>query len=47
MGSQCHSQGVRAKYAFIKAHRNEFDTATMCRVLQVSRSGFYEWLRHP
>ena len=47
MGSQRHSQGVRAKYAFIKAHRNEFDTATMCRVLQVSRSGFYEWLRHP
>lgn len=47
MGSQRHSQGVRARYAFIKAHRNEFDTATMCRVLQVSRSGFYEWLRHP
>lgn len=47
MGGQRHSQGVRAKYAFIKAHRNEFDTATMCRVLQVSRSGFYEWLRHP
>jgi putative transposase len=47
MGSQRHSQGVRAKYAFIKTHRNEFDTATMCRVLQVSRSGFYEWLRHP
>ena len=40
-------QGVRAKYAFIKAHRNEFDTAMMCRVLAVSRSGFYEWLRKP
>jgi len=24
MGSQRCSQGVRAKYAFIKAHRNEF-----------------------
>jgi len=47
MGRQHHSRGVRAKYAFIKAHRNEFDTAMMCRVLEVSRSGFYEWLRKP
>jgi putative transposase len=35
------------KYAFIKAHRREFDTAVMCRLLDVSRSGFYEWLRKP
>jgi len=35
------------KYAFIKAHRSEFDTAVMCRLLDVSRSGFYEWLRKP
>ncbi len=47
MGSQRRSQGVRAKYAFIKAHRHESDTATMCRVLQASRGGYYEWLRHP
>jgi putative transposase len=47
MGRQRHPQGVRAKYAFIKAHRIEFDTAMMCQVLEVSRSGFYEWLRHP
>ena len=47
MGRQHHSRGVRTQYAFIKAHRNEFDTAMMCRVLEVSRSGFYEWLRHP
>ena len=47
MGRQHHSRGVRTKYAFIKAHRNEFDTAMLCRVLEVSRSGFYEWLRKP
>ncbi len=40
-------RGIRAKYAFIKDHRREFDTAVMCRILDVSRSGFYQWLRKP
>jgi putative transposase len=47
MGNRRRSQGIRVKYAFIKAHRSEFDTAVMCRLLDVSRSGFYEWLRNP
>jgi putative transposase len=47
MGNRRRSRNVRAKYAFIKAHRSEFDTAVMCRLLEVSRSGFYEWLRKP
>ena len=47
MGNRCKSQGIRVRYAFIKAHRREFETAVMCRLLDVSRSGFYEWLRHP
>lgn len=47
MGNRRRAQGVRVKYAFIKAHRSEFDTAVMCRLLDVSRSGFYEWLRQP
>jgi putative transposase len=47
MGNRRRSQGNRVKYAFIKAHRSEFDTAVMCRLLNVSRSGFYLWLRHP
>jgi transposase InsO family protein len=33
------------KYACIKAHRDEFELTLMCRVLAVSRSGFYAWLK--
>ena len=31
------------KYAVIKAHRREFPVSLMCRALEVSRSGFYDW----
>jgi putative transposase len=47
MGNRRRSQGIRVPYAFIKAHRRECDTAVMCRLLDVSRSGFSEWLRTP
>lgn len=30
----------------MKAHQAEFPIATMCRVLSVSRSGYYAWLKH-
>ena len=33
------------KYAFIKAHRDEFSVRAMCRVLKVHVSGFYAWLK--
>lgn len=46
-GNRRRSQGIRGTYSFIKADRREFDTAVMCRLLDVSRSGFYEWLRKP
>ena len=47
MSNRRSSQSVRRTYAFIKAHRGEYDTAVMCRLLDVSRSGFYQWLRNP
>lgn len=31
------------KYAFVAAHCPQFRIASMCRVLKVSRSGYYEW----
>jgi transposase InsO family protein len=35
------------KYAFIREHENEFRVARMCTVLQVSRSGYYQWVDRP
>jgi len=35
------------KYQFINDYRAVFKTATMCRVLRASRSGFYAWLHKP
>jgi len=35
------------KYAFIQAHQAVFSVSRMCRVFEVSRSGFYEWASRP
>jgi transposase InsO family protein len=35
------------KYAFIQAHQAVFSVSRMCRVFEVSRSGFYEWANRP
>ena len=34
------------KYAFIEEHRSGFRVKKMCRVLAVSRSGYYKWSKH-
>ena len=31
------------KYAFVRAHHREFSIKRMCRVLEISRSGYYDW----
>lgn len=35
------------KYAWINQYRDEFPVAVMCRVFEVSKSGFYGWLKRP
>jgi putative transposase len=31
------------KYAFMRAHQDQFKVSCMCRVLETSRSGYYGW----
>ncbi len=31
------------KYAWIQTHRGQFSVARMCRQLEVSRTGYYQW----
>jgi len=35
------------KYAFIKSHRTTFSVNLMCKVMEVTRSTFYDWLNRP
>ena len=35
------------RYQFIDDHRQEFPTRPMCRVLEVSTGGYYQWRRRP
>jgi transposase InsO family protein len=38
---------VRRVYEFIKESRDHYDTKMMCRVLGVTRSGYYAWPHEP
>jgi putative transposase len=38
---------ARRAYKFIELNSNEFNVTSMCRVLDVERSGYYAWLKNP
>lgn len=38
---------MQVKYAWIQEHKHEFSVSTMCGVMDLSRSSYYEWLHRP
>ncbi|MEG2789548.1 MAG: hypothetical protein RR942_17195 [Romboutsia sp.] len=41
------SQGPKQqKFQFIKENSSNYDVITMCKLLKVSRSGYYKYLAH-
>ena len=47
MSKRMSAGRVRKAYQFIEAHRREYPVQTMCQVLEVAPSGYYEWLQNP
>src|ERR1035437_2738716 len=47
MSTQQSAGRVRSTYAFIKAHREQYSVQSMCRVLGVAPSGYYDWIQQP
>jgi transposase InsO family protein len=47
MSTRIGAGPVRARYEFIKAHRDRYSVRTMCRLLDVAPSGYYKWLKEP
>ena len=46
MGTKFSSGRTRRVHEFIRAHRYQYDVRLMCRVLEVTHSGYYAWDIH-
>ncbi len=47
MPTKWSTRRVRRVYEFIKENRHQHDVKMMCRLLEVTRSGYYAWLHEP
>ena len=47
MSTRRRAGRVRAAYAFINAHYEQFPVQVMCRLLEVAPSGYYGWCQQP
>jgi putative transposase len=47
MAKKFSSGRTRQVYEFMRAHRHQFNVRMMCRVLEVTPSGYYAWLKQP
>ena len=47
MATKFSSGRTRQVYDFMRLHRYQFDVRLMCRVLEVTPSGYYAWLKQP
>lgn len=35
------------RFRFIRGHASEYAVTTLCRVLEVSKAGYYAWVKRP
>src|SRR5476651_291885 len=47
MGTKFSTGRTRQVYEFMRANRHEYNVRMMCRVLEVTPSGYYAWLKQP
>lgn len=47
MAKRIRGNRARLAYKFIEAHRRQYPVETLCGVLEVAPSGYYDWLKHP
>ncbi len=47
MSTKFSSGRTKRVYEFIRTHRHQYNARQMCRVLEVTHSVYYAWLKEP